>query len=229
MGRESDMKLVIFDCDGTLVDSQHLIVEAMNMGLAAKHLAPLPRDQILSIVGLSLPQAIQTLLPEHEPKMIASVTDGYRDGFTQLRAERDHEPLYEGIEEVVDTLAARDDVLLGIATGKSIRGVDRLLAHTNWHKRFITIQTADTNPSKPHPGMIEAAMREAGVEPERTVMIGDTTFDLEMARNARVPSIAVGWGYHPLAALEQQGADHFAHHAGELLPLLDRALAPKHD
>jgi len=219
------MKLVIFDCDGTLVDSQHLIVEAMNMGLAANGLAALPRHEILSIVGLSLPQAIQTLLPGHGPDTISAVTDGYRDGFTLLRKERDHEPLYEGIEEVVDALAVRDDVVLGIATGKSIRGVDRLLAHTNWQNRFITIQTADTNPSKPHPGMIETAMREAGTDPAGTVMIGDTTFDLEMARNAGVASIAVGWGYHPLEALEQQSADHYAHHARELLPLLDRAWA----
>lgn len=117
------MKLVIFDCDGTLVDSQHLIVEAMNMSFHANGIAPLPRQQILSIVGLSLPLAIETLMPDEPPQMIEALTGGYRDAFTVLRqSPASHEPLYDGIREVVEALAVKDDVVLGIATGKSIRG-----------------------------------------------------------------------------------------------------------
>ncbi|MFT5508009.1 MAG: phosphoglycolate phosphatase [Hyphomicrobiaceae bacterium] len=221
----SDLKLVIFDCDGTLVDSQHLIVDAMNMGLRANGLDEMPREKILSIVGLSLPIAIETLLPDHPPEMIAAVTDGYRDGFTVLRAKPDsHEPLYDGIEDVIEALAARDDVVLGIATGKSIRGVDRLLNHMNWTGRFVTTQTADTNASKPHPEMIETAMREAGTEPQNTIMIGDTTFDMRMALNAGVAALGVSWGYHPVDALHTEGAHAVAHAAAELIPLSDRLL-----
>lgn len=221
----TDLKLVIFDCDGTLVDSQHLIVEAMNMGLRANGLEEMPREKILSIVGLSLPLAIETLLPGHPPEMIAAVTDGYREGFTVLRARPDsHEPTYEGIREVVETLSGQDDVVLGIATGKSIRGVERMLNHMNWNGRFVTIQTADTNRSKPHPEMIATAMREAGTEPQNTIMIGDTTFDIRMAINAGVAALGVSWGYHPVDALQNEGAHAVAYRADELISLSNRLL-----
>lgn len=220
------MKLVIFDCDGTLVDSQHLIVEAMNRGLRSAGLDDLPREKILSIVGLSLPLAVETLLPDHPADIVAAVTIGYRDSATAMReVEAPYDPLYDGMAEVVDELASRDDMLLGIATGKSIRGVERLLGHTNWTGRFVTIQTADTNPSKPHPAMIETAMREAGADIENTIMIGDTTFDLRMARNAGVASVGVAWGYHPIDHLMQEGAGAYAHHATDLIPHIDQLLS----
>lgn len=218
-------KLVIFDCDGTLVDSQHMIVESMNMAFDAQSLPLLPREEVLSIVGLSLPLAIETLLPNEPADVIGAVAEGYRNSFTVLRTERDHEPLYDGIREVVEMLSARDDVLLGIATGKSIRGVDRLLDHMSWQDHFVTIQTADTNRSKPHPEMIDTAMREAGVEPHATVMIGDTTFDIEMARNARVGALGVAWGYHLVSALRGKGAHHVADDATQLPALIDSLLA----
>lgn len=221
----SDMKLVIFDCDGTLVDSQHFIVEAMNMAFRANGIDTLPRERVLSGVGLSLPLAIETLLPNESPETITAVSNGYREAAGALRAgPASHEPLYDGIGEVIETLTGRGDTLLGIATGKSIRGVDRLLAHMNWEGRFITIQTADTNASKPHPEMIETAMREAGAGPEDTIMIGDTTFDMRMARNAGVAALGVSWGYHPVDALHQEGAHGIAQTAAELIPTTDRLL-----
>lgn len=221
------MKLVIFDCDGTLVDSQHLIVEAMNTSFLANGMDTLPREQVLSIVGLSLPLAIETLLPDQPPSMIAAVTNGYRDAFTVLRRDpADHEPLYDGIRDVVETLAARDDVVLGVATGKSIRGVDRLLNHMDWVNHFVTIQTADTHPSKPNPSMIETAMRDVGAAPQNTIMIGDTTFDMRMALNAGVTALGVAWGYHPVNALKAEGAHDIAHHAADIIPLAEQLLRP---
>lgn len=219
------MKLVIFDCDGTLVDSQHGIVQAMAEGFVGAGVAPLPRERVLSVVGLSLPLAIERLLPEASPETIAQVTSGYREAFGRLRRDPDHlEPLYDGMLEVVETLSARDDVLLGVATGKSVRGVNALFDRFGLHSHFVTMQTADTHPSKPHPSMIERAMSEAGSEVADTVMIGDTTYDIEMATNAGVVSIGVAWGYHPVELLAGAGADNIVAESGDLLASIDGLL-----
>ena len=211
------MKLVIFDCDGTLVDSQHNIVAAMSQAIGEAGLPAVPRAAILSMVGLSLPLAIARLLPEVGPDLHARVTEGYRGAFGILRRDpAHHEPLYDGIAELLDTLSRRDDVLLGIATGKSVRGVTALLERMDLGRHFVTIQTADTNPSKPDPAMLLAAMTEAGVDAGDTVMIGDTTFDIEMARFAEVAPLGVGWGYHPPADLQEAGALSVSRDAGEL-------------
>lgn len=207
--------LVIFDCDGTLVDSQHVIVAAMELAFSGEGLAPPPRQAILSIVGLSLPEAIWRLaqvLPDvPDEAATLRLTDGYKDAFNILRKDPAHEePMFPGAHEGVLDLAGRDDVILGIATGKSRRGVDRLLKTRGLEGCFVTIQTADDAPSKPHPAMIEQAMGEAGVRAEETVMIGDTTFDIEMAKNAGVAGLGVSWGYHPPAHLERAGADYIA-------------------
>lgn len=201
------LKLVIFDCDGTLVDSQHLIVTAMTRAYEA-HALPVPeRDTMLSIVGLSLVEAFTTLGKGAAQFPVASLADAYRDAFHALReGGAAVEPLYPGAREAIEALAARDDIVLGIATGKSQRGVRLVLGHHGLLDRFITIQTADDAPSKPDPGMVLAAMRATGAAPENTVVVGDTLYDIAMARAAGASAIGVSWGYHTRDSLETSGA-----------------------
>lgn len=220
------MKLVIFDCDGTLVDSQHLIVEAMTRAFVACGHPLLPRDHVLSIVGLSLPIAVARLLPAAEEAAVLAVAQAYRDAFGDLRRDPSHnEPLYPGIRRAVETLSAWPGAVLGIATGKSRRGVATLLARERLEGHFRTIQTADTHPSKPHPSMIREAMSEVGAAPRDTVMIGDTTFDIEMARSAGVGAIGVAWGYHPSHTLHAAGAHAVVDAADGLIPAITALIA----
>jgi len=200
-------KLVILDCDGTLVDSQNGIWEAMVHAFSGLGLPVPSRAATLAIVGLSLPEAFAALAPACSLAERGKLSERYRNAFLELKRDpAHHEPLFEGVGTAIETLGGRKDVILGIATGKSRRGVDRLVKREGWEKHFLTVQTADEHPSKPHPGMILAAMAEAGLGPERTVMVGDTTFDMEMAQRAGSGALAVAWGYHPVAELRQAGA-----------------------
>lgn len=202
------MNLVIFDVDGTLIDSQHMIVAAMNRAFAANGLVAPARDEILSIVGLSLETAMRTLVQEEPDAFAPLLTEAYKEAFFELRRSREHhEPLFPGARDALDRLAARDDVVLGVATGKSRRGVQAILDLHGLHGRFVTIQTADDHPSKPHPGMVAAAMAETGVLPQRAIMLGDTTYDIEMARAAGARAVGVSWGYHAPESLTAAGAE----------------------
>ena len=150
-------RLVIFDCDGTLVDSQHMIVEAMGRAFDVHDLPRLPRETVLSIVGLSLPIAVHRLLPDAPRDRVTGVSEAYKQAFGELRRDpAHHEPLYPGALEAIAALVDRPDVLLGIATGKSRRGVDGIFERFGLAPHFVTVQTADDNPSKPHPEMIAA-------------------------------------------------------------------------
>ncbi|MFN4010805.1 MAG: HAD-IA family hydrolase [Pannonibacter sp.] len=202
------MYLILFDCDGTLVDSQETILHGLEVGFAAVGL-PMPgRRDALSIVGLSLERAFAQLVgPGHQGKVL-QMAAAYRASKRERREQGlDFDPLYPGAREVVERLGARSDVLLGLATGKARRGVAHLLQVHDLEGRFVTIQTADTSPSKPHPDMILRAVAETGAELDRTVMIGDTSFDMQMARAAGAHAIGVTWGYHEGALLAAAGAD----------------------
>ncbi len=190
-------KLIIFDCDGTIVDSEKLIVTAMITAFEAQSLSPPASADIRRIIGLSLPLAVEMLLNESNPDLIAKVSNGYKEAYSDLRDQKGHpEPMFDGALELIRKLNSTDHYILGIATGKSMRGVERLLDRFELAHVFQTIQTSDNAPSKPNPAMLHQAMTETGIEKQNAVMIGDTTFDMEMALNARVPAIGVTWGHH---------------------------------
>jgi phosphoglycolate phosphatase len=215
------MRLVIFDCDGTLVDSQHVITAAMEHAFRALDLVPPSRLDVLGVVGLSLPQAFAVLAAAHPLSRQVRLAELYRDHFPLVRqAAQASEPLYCGMREVVAALR-RGGNILGIATGKSKRGVARLLEREGWQADCHTIQTADDHPSKPHPSMILQAMVEAGVRPEATVMVGDTSYDMEMALSARVGAVGVAWGYHAADRLAASGAHAIVRDGADLLAAIE--------
>ncbi|PCJ71594.1 MAG: haloacid dehalogenase [Rhodobiaceae bacterium] len=217
----SGRKLVVFDCDGTLVDSQHMIVAAMDRAFDVHSLPKLPRAQVLSIVGLSLQEAITALLPEENAATITLVQESYRQAFFHLREDPSlHEPLFPGAREALTALAERDDILLGVATGKSRRGLRSILELHDLKGMFATLQTADDHPSKPHPAMLLQAMTETGVAAGDTVIIGDTSFDMVMGVEAGVRPIGVSWGYHKSYELTEHGAVHVLEQFDELIPFL---------
>ncbi|MBU1212328.1 MAG: HAD-IA family hydrolase [Alphaproteobacteria bacterium] len=219
------MKLIIFDCDGTIVDSQHAIATAMSMAFDDHGLAQPARSDVIGVVGLSLVEAVQRLLPADCGDVALPVSQSYKQAFADLRQQpHHHEPLFPGAAETIAALAGREDYLLGIATGKSLRGVEALFEREGLAKFFVTIQTADDHPSKPHPSMIERAMIECGTQAFQTVMIGDTTYDIEMACAADVAGLGVGWGYHPRAMLEAAGARAIVSDYATLPEAIDRVL-----
>jgi phosphoglycolate phosphatase len=210
-------RLAIFDCDGTLVDSQHNIARAMADCFTAAGLAPPPPERTRQVVGLSLTQAMAALLPQGEPGLHAELAERYRLAFQEMRrAGAVEEPLFDGITELIEKLDA-DGWLLGVATGKSDRGLSLCLDCHHLGHRFVTLQTADRHPSKPHPSMIEQAMADAGAGPASTLMIGDTSYDMAMARAAGATAIGVAWGYHAPEELWAAGAQYVARRPAEIL------------
>jgi phosphoglycolate phosphatase len=198
----------VFDCDGTLVDSAHSIIEAMSMAWVAEGLgAPPTGHDVRSIVGLQLVEAIGRLHPEGAAPEHERLAQYYKDAFLEIRNRPDYdEPLYEGTREVIDALNSAG-VLLGVATGKSRRGLNATLERHGLLDRFVSLKTSDDGPGKPNPTILLDAMRELGAKPENTVMIGDTVFDVTMAANAKVTSIGVDWGYHEVSELRSAGAE----------------------
>jgi phosphoglycolate phosphatase len=199
-------RLVIFDVDGTLVDSQGDIIAAMSMAFAALNLDPPGRDAVLAIVGLSLDQAMLRLAPHQSAQDRAFLVEAYKDSYMTLRAQvgaAQSSPMYPRARAALETLAQRGDVVLGVATGKSRRGLDKVIEAHGLETFFTTCQVADFHPSKPHPSMILQAMGETGVAAADTVMIGDTSFDMDMAHAAGVGALGVSWGYHPIQDLHR--------------------------
>ena len=198
------MKLALFDVDGTLMDSQAMILASLTTAFGAEGL-PLPsRAEMLGIVGLSLVKAMSVLRPDDDAERHERLAQAYKQAFWSYRTSNAYpETPFDGAIDLLRRLSVRDDVLVGIATGKSQRGMRHLIERLGLEGIFATIQTSDDAPSKPHPGMILQAMAECRVEASDTVMIGDAVFDIEMGHAAKVKTIAVNWGFQPRAALER--------------------------
>lgn len=219
-----DLRLAIFDVDGTLIDSQNAILAAMTTAFAALGRAAPERAPVLSIVGLSLPVAMARLSPDLTEVEVDHAVAAYKDAFQAARLSGGGEasaPLYPGARAALDRLAGRAEVLMGVATGKARRGLDHVYAAHDLRGYFVTHQTADHHPSKPHPSMVLAALADTGLHPGGAVMIGDTTYDIAMGRAAGVRTLGVAWGYHPVADLAAEGADLIVHDWSDVDAALD--------
>ena len=215
------LRLAVFDVDGTLVDSQHHIFAAMQLAYEALELVCPPLEQVRGIIGLSLPHAMRHLSPGLTDWQYEGLVEAYKATFKSNREGGEFAPLYAGIGDMLDELASDDHLLLGLATGKSRRGLDAVIGGHELTSKFVTSQVADNHPSKPHPSMLLAALSETGVEPANAVMIGDTTFDMEMGVAAGMHCIGVSWGYHAVDRLQDAGAAWIVDEAAELTRLLD--------
>lgn len=215
-------RLAIFDCDGTLVDSGGSIYQALAETFGEHGIPVPPQGQCRRVIGLSLVEAMAALVPDAASDDHLRLAETYKVKFFQARAGgRVEEPLFDGIAQLLDALEA-DGWLLAVTTGKSDRGLGHCLAGHGIADRFVSLQTADRHPSKPHPSMALQAMAEAGAAPQSTVVIGDTVYDMGMARAAGATGIGAGWGYHEAAELLAGGAQAVAAQPLDVL----RAVAP---
>jgi phosphoglycolate phosphatase len=194
-------RLILFDVDGTLADSQASIIAAMKSAFDAIGYRLPSRSQILAIVGLSLPNAFEVLIANGGQALNEKACNAYKTSFANARTDQKKPDFFDVIMDFLTSLRAIPETYLGVATGKSRCGLDALLKGHGIEDWFVTKQVSDNRPSKPHPSMIESAMDDIGVLPDQTVMIGDTSYDIEMAVAAGVYSIGVEWGYHDRARL----------------------------
>jgi phosphoglycolate phosphatase len=218
------LRLVIFDCDGTLVDSRHAIVGAMTAAFRAEGLAePLPA-MVRRVVGLPLVEAIAAIVADEDAARHERIAAAYRTAHLAARGGGAMlEPLFDGIREAIDELSTAGH-LLGVATGKGSRGLRHTLDLHAIADRFVTLQTSDLCPGKPRPDMVIRALAETGVAAADAVVIGDTSFDMLMAANAGVAAIGVTWGYHPPDELIATGARCLVDHPVEIAPAVGRIL-----
>lgn len=215
-----NIRLVVFDCDGTLIDSQHNIIAAVEQVFASIDLAPPPAELIRRQVGLSAEAAIAGMLPDAGEELHAAVITAFQRLRPQLQQRaRRPEPLYPGIRDLIDRLS-HPELFLGIATGKGHASLQAVLAEHDLADRFHTLQTGDRCRGKPDPDMMLRAIAETGLAARQAVMLGDTAFDMEMARSAGSWAIGVTWGYHDRGDLERAGAHAVIDHPDALFAAL---------
>jgi phosphoglycolate phosphatase len=215
------MRLIVFDCDGTLVDSQQTIITATQTALAAHDFAAPSRRDILYAVGLPIDVALRGHVPQASDDQIVNMLDLYRETYQDLVQQDDRgQVMFNGMYDQIAELGGLDDTLLGIITMKSRRGLNRVVDAYDIRKFFQVLKSADDGPGKPAPDLMLDAMRETGTAPEQSLMIGDTSFDIMMAKAAGAQAIGVGWGYQTVDELEQSGADDIAKTPEDLRRLL---------
>jgi phosphoglycolate phosphatase len=213
-------RLAIFDCDGTLVDSGAPIYAALKASFGRNGLEVPPLSVSRRLIGLSLAEAMAALLPKASREDHVKLAEDYKRAFRNLRASGQvEEPLFDGVLELLDALET-DGWLLAVATGKSDRGLNHCLETHHIQARFISLQTADRHPSKPHPSMVEQAIADAGATRATTIVVGDTSFDMAMAANAGAAGIGAGWGYHEAEELIEAGAVAVAAQPLDVLELI---------
>jgi phosphoglycolate phosphatase len=213
-------RLAIFDCDGTLVDSGATIYAALGEAFREHGLDLPPATVTRRVIGLSLVEAMAALLPDEPREQHALLAEDYKRAFWKLRsAGMVEEPLFEGVLDLLDALEA-EGWLLAVATGKSDRGLKHCLEQHDIHARFVSLQTADRHPSKPHPSMVQQALADAGAAPERSIVVGDTSFDMAMAAAAGAVPIGAAWGYHEAEELIAAGAVAVAERPSDVLTLV---------
>jgi phosphoglycolate phosphatase len=196
-------ELIVFDWDGTLMDSAAKIVHCFERAFIDAGVAYPGADAVRRIIGLGLKEAITALMPGAESSQCLAVGDRYRENFLALDAEA--MSLFPGVRQGLHALTERGH-LLAIATGKSRRGLDRVLGHTSLSEFFVATRCADEALSKPHPRMLEDILEYTGLTPAQAVMVGDTTYDMLMAKAANMAGLAVSYGVHPPEELMQHGA-----------------------
>lgn len=205
-------ELIVFDWDGTLMDSAAMIVDSVQAAARDLGLEPPTEERARHIIGLGLVDALRHALPDLPEDHYPELVERYRHHYLS----RDHElVLFAGAAALVEQLAGLG-YRLGVATGKSRRGLDRALQHSGLGDYFHATRCADECHSKPHPQMIEELMEEFAVLPGQTLMIGDTTHDLLMAQNAGVDAVGVSYGAHPRDALESVPSRYCAATVGDL-------------
>jgi phosphoglycolate phosphatase len=201
------MYMVVFDCDGTLVDSQHGIIAATAFALEQEGLVMPPREKVLGAVGLPIEVALKRHAPDADADMLARILDNYRAESVRLAGQDDRgQVMFPGMQDIVRWLGSEDNVVMGIVTMKSRRGLNRVVDAYDIRPFFQSLKSADDGPGKPAPDLLLDAMSELGVKHEQTVMVGDTSFDMMMARAAGCYAVGVGWGYQSVEELEESGA-----------------------
>jgi phosphoglycolate phosphatase len=196
----SDYKLLIFDWDGTLADSIGRIVESMHVASERSGFQLCDDFAVKGIIGLGLPEAIRTLYPEIGEEELVAFRQHYADHY--IASEAVPSPLFEGVVESMASFREQG-YHLAIATGKNRRGLDRVLKANGWEEYFDITRAADETASKPHPLMLEQILAHCGVRAEQALMVGDSSFDLLMARNAGMVSVAVSYGAQSIESLQQ--------------------------
>jgi len=213
-------RLAIFDCDGTLVDSGATIYAAVAETFSQSGIELPPPSVCRRVIGLSLTEAMAGLLPDASADEHAELVEAYKRNFLAMQAAgRVEEPLFDGVLDLLDALEG-DGWLLAVATGKSDRGLKHCLEGHGIHARFVSLQTADRHPSKPHPSMVIQAIADAGAAPATTIVVGDTSFDMAMAAAAGAAPIGAGWGYHDAEELIEAGAVGVADSPCDVLSLI---------